>query len=190
VLVTGAAGAVGRLGIQLARDIVGPKQEGSGAKVIAYGWKGEINEPFADVYIERPLKQEEPEDWVNKVAKDADIDVVFDTVGSEVLEKSLKIVKEDGIVITIGTPIPDLDNLRRLGIIRRGVKCHFFIVKENGGQLSEIADLVQQGRLKPEIGAIVEEMTEQSVRDGWELYDKSANGGVVIKVYGGSDTKI
>ena len=112
--------------------------------------------------------------------------MVFDTVGGAVLETSLKVVKAGGIVVTIGTPIPNLNELQELGFIKEGVKFHFFVVKESGDQLREIAEMVQEGKLKPEIGAIANEMTEESVRSSWKSYDDHSlnlKGGIVVKIY-------
>lgn len=186
VLVTGAAGVVGRYGIQVARDIVGPKHSGEGAKVIAQGWKGGKDEPFADLHIERTPKGGKSDEWLNQIPNNIQIDVVFDNVGGEVLEQSLKLVKEDGIVITIGTPIPDLTKMKELGVIKKGVNCHFFIVGESGDQLKEIADLIQEGKLQPEIGLVADGLTEQNVRSAWKSFDdptRHLQGGVVVKVY-------
>lgn len=181
VLITGATGVVGRLAVQLARDIIGLKREVPGAKIIAYGGKQQPSDTFADVHIERDGHN----DWTSRVPKDVEIDVVFDTIGGMVMEESLIFAKEGGVVVTIGTPIPVPDELKAKGLIKKGVKFHFFVVAESGSQLREIAEMVQDGKMIPTIAAVADKMTEKSVRDTWGLYDtstKSLNGGLVIKV--------
>jgi len=193
-LVTGAAGAVGRFGVQLARDLVGPKNDGQGAKVIAYGGGGDRDsrdEEFADANINHVSGQNvgEPyyeEDWVKEVQKLAEVDVVFDTVGGNVLEKSLLVVKDGGIVITVGTPIPKDMAVGATVLNKKGVEGHFFIVKESGEQLQKIADMLQTGKLRPAIGTTVEQMTEESVRNAWSPYNQPTrhfSGGIVVTVY-------
>jgi NADPH:quinone reductase-like Zn-dependent oxidoreductase len=83
ILITGAAGAVGRIAVQIAKDIVGKSGE-----VIAVAGRGNAE----------ALKEELGEDiqvvggqnWADEVS--SAIDVVFDMIGGEFLEKCIDLV--------------------------------------------------------------------------------------------------
>jgi len=189
VLITGAKGAVGRLAVQIARDMVGPKNNGKGAKVIALG-RGtcEVNDTDlpADSYVSLDIPSAS-KDWTQEANDIGEIDIIFDNIGGQVLEESLRLVKDGGWLITVATPIPKWDNVRGIEDARkRGVKEHFFIVKENGEQLESIAQMVQNGALKPQIGHLIDGLTENSVWNIGEQFAKpnpGSNGTVVVQVY-------
>jgi NADPH:quinone reductase len=77
VLVTGASDAVGRMGVQIAKQIVGSK-----GKVVAVGGVGSevLKALGADVVV----NYRETPDWAAEVRKEGLIDVVFDCVGGKV----------------------------------------------------------------------------------------------------------
>lgn len=189
MLVTGAKGAVGRLAVQIARDLVGPQNSDKGAKVIAAG-RGtcEVNDTDlpADSYVSLDVPSTS-KDWAQEVKNIGEVDIIFDNIGGQLLEESLRLVKDGGWLITVATPIPKWDNVQGIEDARkRGVKEHFFIVQENGGQLEGIAKMVQHGTLKPQIGHLTDGLTEKSVLDIGEQFAKpnpGSNGTVVVQVY-------
>ncbi len=87
VLIHGAAGNVGDLAVQMARD--------AGAVVIALGSAEDYERPFE---------------------KDLDpVDLVIDTIGGDVQTRSLSTLKKGGALISIVNP-PDLERARGLGV--------------------------------------------------------------------------
>lgn len=99
-------------------------------------------------------------------------DVVFDTLGGEIQEKSLRVLKPGGKIISIYGP-PDAAFAREVGAnwlvtqimklmsfkIRRkaravGVEYSFLRLRTNGAQLAEIGKIVEEGRLKPVIDSV------------------------------------
>ena len=74
-----------------------------------------------------------------------DIDVVFDTIGGDVLTRSISVVKPGGALVSVASPPPaDRDDIRTV----------FFVRDPNRAQLVEIAQLVDAGELQPQVGAV------------------------------------
>jgi NADPH:quinone reductase-like Zn-dependent oxidoreductase len=132
VVVHGAAGAVGSMAIQLARTV--------DARVIATGRAGHRSlalELGADNFV--GLDQD---DWEETVGQ---ADLVFDTIGGEILERSPAIVRPGGALISVVEPPPTTsDGIRTLNFIR----------EQSGPQLIEIARLVDAGDIRPQVGAV------------------------------------
>lgn len=174
VLVTGATGAVGRMGVQILKDMVG----GEGT-VIAVGGKGaeELKQLGADVVT----NYKENSNWDTDVGK---VDWIFDCVGGKTLEQCLKAVKDGGQVVTVGTPIPVWEKVEGWEAAKsRSVDAVFFIVEENGKQLGQIGKMVETGFLKTSVSLIVYPLTEGGVRDGWAKAEKGGlSGSVVVKI--------
>jgi len=73
------------------------------------------------------------------------VDVVLDTIGGEVLDRSAAVVRPGGTLVSVTAPPkvrpPDGRAL-------------FFVVEPDRGQLAELARRVQQGELTPKVGAV------------------------------------
>jgi NADPH:quinone reductase-like Zn-dependent oxidoreductase len=134
VLVHGAAGAVGTFAVQLARM--------HGAHVTATTSAPNIelikNLGALQVIDHHVFRFE---DCVNGV------DVVFDTVGGEVLDRSWSTLGPGGRLVTIASPAEGVADAR--------IKQAFFIVEPNQKQLFEIADLLDAGRLRTVVDTVV-----------------------------------
>ncbi|HRQ64123.1 MAG TPA: NADP-dependent oxidoreductase [Xanthomonadaceae bacterium] len=136
VLIHGGSGGVGSVAIQLAKE--------RGARVITTASLG--NHDFArslgaDVVVD--YRSERFED----VAKD--VDVVLDTVGGPTQERSLQVLKNGGVLVSLvglgesaRTPPRDI---RAIGIL----------VRPDAAQLGMIAALVDRGQLKPEVSMVL-----------------------------------
>jgi NADPH:quinone reductase-like Zn-dependent oxidoreductase len=78
-----------------------------------------------------------------------DIDVVLDTIGGETRERSWRVLRKGGVLVTLVSPIPpDVAE-------QHGVRSVFFIVGGNRRQLDQITELVDTGKLKPVISEVV-----------------------------------
>lgn len=133
-LIHGGAGGVGHFAVQFAHS--------RGAKVIATA--SEKNHAFlksigADVCVD--YKAQKFED----VAKD--VDVVLDTIGGDTQARSFGCLRKGGFLVSIVQP-PSPDKLKE-----HEVKGAVFLVKPNGAQLSEIAALIDSGKVKTEVSA-------------------------------------
>ena len=177
VLVTGATGAVGRMGVQMARDVVGEK-----GRVVAVGGKGSegLTELGADVFVD----YREQRNWEDAVRAEGLVDWVFDCVGGETLERCLMLVKDDGQIVTIGSSPPVWENVKGWEEAkRRRVDGLFFIVAENGEQLVEIGQLARTGAIKPSVSLVVDGLSEEGVRDSWTRAEKGGlSGSIVVKI--------
>jgi NADPH:quinone reductase-like Zn-dependent oxidoreductase len=127
VLVHGGAGAVGVFAIQLAHW--------RGAQVSATASARDLDF-VAGLGAERTLDYRGAP-FESQVGK---VDVIFDTVGGETLERSWSVLSARGRMVTIVSGAENSTDER--------VKAAFFIVEAKGKQLEEIGGLVDSGRLK------------------------------------------
>ncbi len=160
VLVQGGAGAVGIFAVQLAHL--------HGAHVIATA-------SAANLQLLTALGADEVIDYKTSRFEDCaqQVDVVFDTVGGDTLDRSWNVLKSGGRLVTIASDLP--------GAAEQRVKDAFFIVEPNQKQLLEIARLLDAGTLKTFVNAVVP-FTEASDAYSGNVRDKRGYGKVVIAV--------
>jgi NADPH:quinone reductase-like Zn-dependent oxidoreductase len=156
VLIHGAAGGVGNLAVQLAHY--------RGAYVIARVSAHNID-------FVRELGANEIIDYKAMRFDDVvkDVDVVFDTVGGETLQRSWNVLKQGGNMITIAA-----DSERA---VNSAAKEAFFIVEPNRTQLIEIARLIDAGNIRPIVDAV---FPLAQARNAYE--HKPIRGKVVLRV--------
>jgi NADPH:quinone reductase-like Zn-dependent oxidoreductase len=131
VLVTGAAGGVGSIAIQLARA--------AGARVIATG-----RTDHRDVALD--LGAHAFVDLGTTPLSDAgEVDVVLDVLGGDVLEQSAALVRPGGTLVSIATPPVTHP---------KDGRAVFFVVEPDRTRLADLAQRVQDGRLRPIVGAV------------------------------------
>jgi NADPH:quinone reductase-like Zn-dependent oxidoreductase len=134
VLIHGAAGGVGIFAVQLARR--------HGAQVIATASaqnRDLVSSLGADQVID--YRDSRFEECVK------DLDVVFDTVGGDTLERSWGVLKSGGRMVTVASTAAGSSVPR--------VKQAFFIVEPNQKQLFEVAALLESGQLRTVVDAVV-----------------------------------
>jgi NADPH:quinone reductase-like Zn-dependent oxidoreductase len=163
VLIHGAAGGVGTLAVQLARW--------RGARVTATASAANLDfvrSLGADEVID--YRAERFEDVVRRV------DVVFDTVGGETLERSWGVLKPGGKLVTVAASGEQTTDER--------IRAAYFIVEPSRTQLAEIARLIDGGTLRPVVGAVF------PLAEARQAYQhKPVRGKVVLRVVdGGSAT--
>jgi NADPH:quinone reductase-like Zn-dependent oxidoreductase len=135
VLIHGGAGNVGAYAVQLARN--------AGLHVIATA-------SSADTGYVRNLGASEVLDKNARFESVlSDVDVVIDTVGGETRERSLRVLKPSGILISAVSPIPE-DVAKRYG-----ARAVFFLVDVTTARLNIVADLFDSGKLVPHIGSVL-----------------------------------
>ncbi len=134
VLIHGAAGAVGAVAVQLAHWRGAPVIGTASAQSLEF-----VRQLGADEVIDYRTTPFET------VAKD--IDVVFDTVGGETLERSWGVLKAGGRLVTVATQSSTSTDQR--------VREAFFIMQPNAAQLREIARLIDTHELRPPTVAAV-----------------------------------
>jgi NADPH:quinone reductase-like Zn-dependent oxidoreductase len=132
VVIHGAAGGVGSMAVQLAHwagaRVIGTGRAGSRQRVLELG-----ADEFEDL---------ERDGWETAIGQ---ADLVYDCIGGDVLARSPAIVKPGGALVTIMNPVQtDRDDIRIVHFVR----------DPSGAQLREITRLVDQGILRPEVGAV------------------------------------
>lgn len=131
ILIDGVAGGVGSLVAQLAKEV--------GAYVIGAGRigdRGVVTDLGLHGFLD--LGSANPDDV-------GQVDVVFDVIGGDVLDRVTGLVRPGGTLVTIAEPpriVPD--NGRAI----------FFVVEPDRGHLTELANRLRDGRLTPRVGAI------------------------------------
>jgi len=160
VLIHGAAGAVGLFGVQLAHL--------RGAYVISTA--SARNADFVKL-----LGADEVIDYETSRFEDqlGNVDIVFDAVGGETLDRSWAVLKPGGRMVTIAADGEATEDQR--------VKDAFFIVEPNQKQLVEVAQLLDAGTLKAFLSAVVP-LEKASLAYSRAVPDKRGHGRVVVAV--------
>jgi NADPH:quinone reductase-like Zn-dependent oxidoreductase len=131
VLIHGAAGGVGSIAVQLAREV--------GARVIGTGRADD-----RDVAL--GLGAHSFLDLDADDLRDAgEVDVVFDVIGGDILARSTELVRPGGTLVTIAMP-PTVQP--------KDGRAVFFVVEPDRAQLADLAERLRTGRLKPIVGAV------------------------------------
>jgi NADPH:quinone reductase-like Zn-dependent oxidoreductase len=129
VLAHGAAGAVGTMVTQLARE--------AGAYVIGTGRSAD-REKALDFGAQEFLDLEN-----DSLESLGEVDLVLDVIGGDVQERSARLIRAGGTLVSVVGPVEarPADGL-----------AVDFVVEADRGQLGEIAQRVRDGRLRPNIG--------------------------------------
>ena len=157
VIVHGAAGGVGHVAVQLAARraayVIGTTSSSAGAEMVRSMGANQVIDSAS--IFERGIDP---------------VDLVFDTVGGDVLTRSSQLLRQGGRLVTIADEPPE------------GVDATYFVVEPDGEQLAEVRDLVDEGALHPAIDSVfpLEEFRaafEKSMASG-------KRGKVVLRVIG------
>ncbi len=131
VIAHGAAGAVGSIVAQLAREagahVIGTGRAADRQKALGFGANEFVdldNEPLEDV---------------------GEVDLVFDLIGGDIAHRSARLVRAGGTIVSIVGPLatPPADAL-----------AIDFVVEADRAQLREIVQRMRDGRLRTNIGAV------------------------------------
>jgi NADPH:quinone reductase-like Zn-dependent oxidoreductase len=135
VLIHGAGGGVGTYAVQLAHI--------RGAHVIGTASRGKaefLQELGADEVLDYSAVRFEE--------RVRDVDLVLDTVGGDTLERSWKVVRKGGTLVTIVGDAPE-EKMKEFGV--RGAS---ILVQPDRSELDQIAQLIDGGSLRPVIEAV------------------------------------
>jgi NADPH:quinone reductase-like Zn-dependent oxidoreductase len=159
VFIPAGSGGIGTFAIQLAKHL--------GAKVGTTTSTGNVE-------LVRSLGADEVIDYKQQEFEEVlrDYDVVLGTVRGDAIEKSLRILKPNSTVVSLIGP-PDAAFARArgmnffmkfvLGLLSRkiirlarkhGIEYSFLFVHPDGGQLAEIGELLDAGRIRPVIDKV------------------------------------
>ena len=131
VLIHGAAGGVGSVAVQLARQV--------GSRVIGTGRAADRDRALGlgvDEFVD--LERDRLEDA-------GEADVVLDVIGGDILRRSTALVRAGGTLVTIAEPP---------AIQPENGRAIFFVVVADRSQLAELAQRLRDGRLTSNVGAV------------------------------------
>src|SRR5262250_186225 len=136
VLIHGAAGNVGGYAVQLAKLV--------GLHAVATANSRDLD------YV-RSLGTEKVVDYRTERFEDSlkGLDVVLDTVGGDTQQRSLAVLKPDGVLISVVSPVPEAAQKRY------GVRAEYFYVDVTTARLNEIADLFDNAKLVTDVGTVL-----------------------------------
>ncbi|WP_431906634.1 NADP-dependent oxidoreductase [Nonomuraea jabiensis] len=156
VLVHGAAGSVGSIAVQLACE--------AGARVIGTGRARDRDTALGlgvDVFLD--LQADSLEDA-------GQVDVVFDVIGRDVLDRSAALVRPGGTLVTIvAPPTVRLQDGRAI----------FFVVEPDRDRLADLARRLRDGRLRPIVGAV------RTLAEAPAAFAQRTSGKTIIRVADG-----
>ena len=161
VVIHGAGGAVGSTGAQLARW--------AGAEVIGTG-RRRVRPLVMELGADRFIALDDDgldADRLEDVAGQADL--VFDTIGGDVLARSPALLRPGGTLVMIKAdgPVPGE---------RDDITTVVFIQESSRAQLTELARLVDEGHLRPQVGPVY------PLAEAAQAYRVKAAGGVPGRV--------
>ena len=158
VLILGAAGGVGRMATQLARE--------RGAQVVGSATTARL-QAVRDLGADEVADRTEPfEDSLERV------DLVFDTVGGAALMRSFAVVRPGGRVVSVAEepPQPGRDDVSAL----------YFVVEQSSEQLGELTRLIDEGKVRTEVDSVFA-LADASAAFA-RVQERGKNGKVVLEI--------
>lgn len=149
VLIHGAAGNVGAYAVQMASM--------ARLEVIATA-------SSADLDYVRNLGAKRVLDYKKERFEDSlsGVDVVLDTIGGDTQQRSLRVLKRGGILVSAVSPVPQ-------SIAEQwGVRAVFFYVDVTTARLDKITELLDRGKLRTDVGTV---LPLQEARVAHEMLD-------------------
>ncbi|MER7309575.1 NADP-dependent oxidoreductase [Streptomyces griseoluteus] len=131
VVIHGAAGAVGSVAVQLARE--------AGVRVVGTG-RAAHRDTVLDLGAHAFLDLDH-----DRLEDAGQADVVFDVIGGEILDRSAALVRPGGTLVTIAHP-PTVRPEEGRAV--------FFVVEPDRARLADLARRLRDGRLQVGVGAV------------------------------------
>ncbi|MGA9099329.1 MAG: NADP-dependent oxidoreductase [Methanotrichaceae archaeon] len=161
ILIHGAAGGVGSFAVQFAKwkdaYIIGTASSGNAQFLRSIG---------ADEVID--YKTQRFEDIVH------DVDVVLDTVGGDTFERSWKVLKPGGFLVTTVAEVPEG------AAVAHGVGAKHILSQADGRELAQIAALMDEQRIKPIVTTVLPLAEARKAHERSE--SRHARGKIVLRV--------
>ena len=161
ILIHGGAGGIGHIAVQLAKYL--------GAYVATTVGGG-------DMEFVKSLGTDEAIDYKTQKFEEImhDFDAVFDTVGGETTDKTFKVLKKGGIIVSmLGAPNPEL--AKQYGVTAIGQN-----TTTTAKKLVRLAELVDRGVIKPQVDKV---FPLEHARESFDFLEKGhPRGKVVVKI--------
>jgi NADPH:quinone reductase-like Zn-dependent oxidoreductase len=152
VLIHGGAGGVGVFAVQLGHW--------AGAQVIATASTRNRD-------LLRELEADEIIDYTTTLFEEEvdDVDLVFDTVGGDTLQRSWQVIKPGGLLVSIVSPSPPAAVRKE-----QNVRFAYFVVEPNRDELIQIGGLIDVGQIRPIIDTVY------PLAQARQAYEQAAKG--------------
>jgi NADPH:quinone reductase-like Zn-dependent oxidoreductase len=136
VLIHGAAGNVGAYAVQLAKQ--------AGLHVVATAGSVDLD------YV-RGLGADTVVDYKTERFEESapGVDVVLDTVGGDTQQRSLRVLKPGGILVSVVSPVPEAAQTRY------SVRAAYFYVDVTTARLNTITELFDSAKLVTDVGTVL-----------------------------------
>jgi NADPH:quinone reductase len=168
VLIHGGAGGVGSLAVQLAKAI--------GARVITTcgGYhKDLVKKLGADVAID--YREEDFVEIVKQETNGDGVDVVFDCVGGDILEKSLDVTCFRSRLVTIVNSTGDLNRGKA-----NNISLHYVFIQRSSETMNSLKRMIERGQIKPVIDSVMK--LEEAAEAQKKLEEGGVKGKIVLSV--------
>jgi NADPH:quinone reductase-like Zn-dependent oxidoreductase len=161
VLIHGAAGGVGSFAVQFAKW--------KGAYVI--GTASGKNEQFL-----KSIGADEFIDYKNQRFEDVagNLDVVLDTIGGDTFERSWRVLKPGGFLVSTVASIPEGDPEKY------GVRAKTLMTRSDGEELAQIANVIDEQQVKPVVTTVLPLSEAQKAHEMSE--SRHTRGKIVLRV--------
>lgn len=168
VLITGAAGGVGRFAVELAAR--------SGAKVTAVAKGADRAQGLAEIGAGRVVEE--------IGAVEGTFDLILESAGGDSLEHAFRVVDHSGTIVVFGISSGDPASFSFRDFSQRPISLEVFFVYESGRpfgpDLQLLADLVAEESLHPQVGL---EVTWDEAGSAFRaLEERRVNGKAVLLV--------
>lgn len=158
ILIHGGAGGIGSIAIQLAK-VIGAHV----ATTVSPNDKDYVKKLGADEIID--YKKEKFEDLLT------DCDAVFDTVGGDTTDKSFKVLKKSGVIVSmLGQPNPQL--AQKYGVLAIGQGTNTDTI-----HLQRLSQLVDVGKIKVQIDKV---FPLDQIKKAFDYQEKNSPRGKVV----------
>ena len=136
VLIHGAAGNVGAYAVQLARQ--------AGLHIVATAGSADLD------YV-RGLGAEKVLDYRKEPFEESltGVDIVLDTIGGATQQKSLRVLKPGGILVSIVSTVTEAAQKQF------GVRAAFFYAEVTTARLKNITELIDSGKISTDVGTVL-----------------------------------
>lgn len=161
ILIQGGAGGIGMIAIQLGK-LLGAYV----ATTVSADDKDYVKSLGADEVID--YKDEAFEEMLS------DFDAVFDTVGGETTDRSFKVIRKRGIIVSMAGQ-PSMELAQKYGVIAIGQNTNV-----NPERLNHLAKLIDSGKIKAHLDKVFPlEQAKEAFKD---LEEGHPRGKVVLKI--------
>ena len=163
VLIHGGSGGVGSFAVQIAKA--------RGARVVATA-------STANQDVLKQLGVDVPIDYTKTKFEDVakDVDAVLDPIGKDTLARSYAVVKKGGIVMCL-VALPEKAELTKRGIHGAAISVH-----PDAGDLTQIAQLIDAGKIKPIVAQVLPLNEANAIAAEQQAETHHTRGKIVLQV--------